>query len=114
VLYTLPRPWTDRTLPLTLLPQPSTIVRVMVGRAEMITPAMEWRLMKEVVRYSEGGSVQQDVAVANARALPLGRFTDAAIRKLVGRMANREFSQTAWNLLKAISNPSDNKVALAN
>src|SRR5437588_10159859 len=37
VLYILPREWTDRTLPLTITPQPSKMVRVMVGRAEIIS-----------------------------------------------------------------------------
>src|SRR5262249_19136084 len=37
VLYLLPRAWTDRTLPLTLQPIPSEVVRVMVGRAEVLT-----------------------------------------------------------------------------
>jgi hypothetical protein len=38
VLYTLPREWTDRTLPLTFDPKPRELVRVMVGRAEVFTP----------------------------------------------------------------------------
>ena len=113
VLYTLPRAWTDRTLPLTLSPQPTGLVRVMVGRAEMITHAMEWQLMKEVVRYSEPDSQAKDKAVASARALSLGRFTDAAVRKLESQMLNREFSQTAWELVKALAKPADPKLALA-
>src|SRR5207249_3727002 len=39
VLYVLPRAWTDRALPLSLDPAPRDLVRVMVGRAEVITPA---------------------------------------------------------------------------
>src|SRR5205823_11569620 len=39
VLYVLPREWTDRTLPLTIAPAPRDLVRVMVGRAEVLTPA---------------------------------------------------------------------------
>ena len=37
VLYTLPGAWTDRTLPLKLAPAPRELVRVMVGRAEIIS-----------------------------------------------------------------------------
>ena len=54
VLYTLPRAWTDRILPLTLEPKPRELARVMVGRAELITPPMEWELLKQVVRFADG------------------------------------------------------------
>lgn len=113
VLYTLPRPWTDRILPLTISPAPSGLVRVMVGRAELITPTMEWELMKQVVRYGDPDSKAKEQAVANARAIGLGRFTEPAIRRLVNKMPSREFSQTAWNLLMASAKPVEKKVALA-
>ena len=113
VLYTLPRQWTDRTLPLQISPAPSQIVRVMVGRAEMITPSMEWDLMKQITRYGDQDSQAKEQAVANARAVGLGRFTEAAVRRLVNRVPNREFSQAAWNLLNELGKPAGNKLALA-
>lgn len=113
VLYTLPRAWTDRTLPLDISPAPSELVRVMVGRAEMITPAMEWDLMKQITRYGENDSTAKQQAIANARAIGLGRFAEAVVRKLVNRLPNREFSQTAWNLLNEMGKASDKKLALA-
>src|SRR5581483_4576538 len=36
VLYMLPRAWTDQTLPMSIDPKPKELVRVMVGRAELI------------------------------------------------------------------------------
>ncbi|MEO6183397.1 MAG: hypothetical protein ABIP71_09910, partial [Verrucomicrobiota bacterium] len=41
VLYVLPRAWTDQTLPIDFTPAPRDLVRVMVGRAELITPDFE-------------------------------------------------------------------------
>ncbi len=41
VLYVLPRRWTDQTLPLTMQPTPGDLVRVMVGRTEVISPALQ-------------------------------------------------------------------------
>ena len=111
VLYTLPRQWTDRVLPLKISPAPAQVTRVMVGRAEMITPAMEWDLLKEITRYGEGSSTLKEQAVANTRAIGLGRFTEAAIRRLTSRMSNREFNQSAWNLLNAMGQPADKKLA---
>ena len=80
VLYLLPRAWTDRTLPLQVSPQPDSVVRVMVGRAELITPSVEREIRKQIltlqVRRREG-----EVAAPSphVRELRLGRFLGAAI-----------------------------------
>jgi hypothetical protein len=113
VLYTLPRSWTDRTLPLKISPAPTEVVRVMVGRAEIITPSMEWELMKQITRYGENDSRSREEAVVNARAIGLGRFAEAAVRRMVNRLPNREFSQTAWSLLTEMGKGQDKKLALA-
>jgi hypothetical protein len=96
VLYVLPREWTDRTLPLSITPKPREITRVMVGRAEMITPNLEWELMKQIVKFSEGDSE----AVQRAQALGMGRFADAAVRRMLGPSPSAEFNRAAWNLLE--------------
>lgn len=41
VLYILPQRWTEEFLPMTLFPKPKTLVRVMVGRTELLTPERE-------------------------------------------------------------------------
>jgi len=48
VFYVLSRKSTDKILPLTVKPQPKETVRVMVGRAEVITPEMEQDVRKQV------------------------------------------------------------------
>lgn len=48
VFYVLPTKSTDKILPLTVKPQPKEIVRVLVGRAEVITPEMENNVKKQV------------------------------------------------------------------
>ncbi len=102
VLYLLPQKWCDAALPLKLTPAPSELKRVFVGRAELITPAQEWAILKEVVRYAEGGSLQRKAAVAAVSDLGLGRFADAAARRLMiqGPQA-KDFSQAVWSLLDA-------------
>ena len=105
MFYTLPRAWTDRILPLTLDPSPSEIVRVMVGRAELITPAMEWDLMKQVVRYSDGDDKTRARAVEETRRLGLGRFMEPTTRRLMGKMPGREFGSLSWELLQKASKP---------
>jgi hypothetical protein len=97
ILYILPRTWTDTTLPLSIKPAPEQMVRVMVGRAEVITPTVEWQLMKQIVKFSEG----DQGAVSQVNQLGIGRFADAAVRRMLGRTPNQEFSRAAWNLFEA-------------
>lgn len=115
VLYTLPRAWTDRTLPLTLDPKPREIERVMVGRAELISPAMEWNLMKLVSRYTEAGGDDDARArvIEHTRALGLGRFLEPATRRLIAKMPTREFSKVSHELLMAASKPAPTSKPLA-
>ena len=98
VLYTLPRSWTDRTLPLTLEPKPREVVRVMVGRAEMITPSMEWAVLKQIVHYSESDSTARGNIVAETKKLGLGRFLQPATSRLSAKFYHPEFAQAALDL----------------
>ena len=102
VLYTLPQMWSDQVLPLKITPAPKELKRVFVGRAELITPAQEWALLKEVVRYAEGGSLERRAALAAVNNIGLGRFIDAAARHLsIKGTGAKEFNQALWALLEA-------------
>jgi len=74
VLYVLPRQWTDDTLPLNARTQAARVGACMVGRAEIIPPATDWELLKQIVRFSESDAAGRQEAVANVRQLGLGRF----------------------------------------
>ena len=100
VLYVLPRAWTDRTLPIALDPPPRELVRVMVGRAEVITPAVQQRLAGALTKASQGDAGARLEAVADFRKL--GRFGEPAWR-LATKGASPEVSQTGWTLLQAAS-----------
>jgi hypothetical protein len=112
VLYVLGREWTDQVLPLKITPQPEQIARVMVGRAEVITPAMEIALQESIVQYLRGDGAAREQAVAKARSIGLGRFTDAAVRRLVKRNPGQEFSKAAFELAGKSSQPQAGSVAL--
>ena len=81
VFYLLPRPWTDRVLPMTLKPAPSDLVRVMVGRAEVLAPGQEQELISQLMAARQGDKP----ALAQARLMlkGLGRFSDPALRRAV-------------------------------
>ena len=106
VLYTLARPWTDRTLPLTLDPPAREVVRVMVGRAELITPTMESELKRQIVRFGESDAQTRGLVLEDVRQLGLGRFLEPATRRLIATTPTREFSQLTAELLQALAKPA--------
>lgn len=83
VLYLLPQKWSDQVLPLTITPAPKELKRVFVGRAELITPAQEWAVLKEVTHFAEGGDLERTAAAAAVTKLGLGRFTEAVGSRLI-------------------------------
>jgi hypothetical protein len=76
VLYLLPRPWTDAILPVNFNPAPGELVRVMVGRAEVITPALESKLRDDLILGAGGDAAARERAAAAFKKL--GRFGGAA------------------------------------
>src|SRR5439155_1448429 len=77
VLYLLPRAWTDATLPLEIDPQPQGLVRVMVGRAEVITPELESHLRQQLTQAQTGDAAARAQALGELKKL--GRFAQPAV-----------------------------------
>jgi hypothetical protein len=88
VLYILPREWTDETLPLTLNPQPKQLERVMVGRAEIITPELQKELAREIAKAKAGD--QGAEKRLHAAGKKLGRFFDPAHQLATARLKPTE------------------------
>lgn len=101
VLYLLPRAWTDRTLPLEISPRPDAVVRVMVGRAELITPSVEREITEQILTFKSGDAKAKARAVADVRQLGLGRFLSAAFSKVTRGNTDKLFSKAAWDLVNA-------------
>jgi hypothetical protein len=83
VLYILPRTWTDETLPMTLNPKPRELVRVMVGRAELITPQLEQKRNLDIARAQQGEAMAQQEIRSLARKL--GRFAESIFAQAMDR-----------------------------
>jgi hypothetical protein len=94
VLYVLPRAWTDRTLPMKLKPAPRDLVRVMVGRAEVITPSVQHMLLSNLTKAKEGDKGAGDEARKEFQKL--GRFAEPAL-VLATRNADPQLRQAAWD-----------------
>jgi hypothetical protein len=101
VLYLLPRSWTDEVLPISMVPSPREMVRVMVGRAEIITPEVQAEVRDKVVQYRRSDPKAKADAVDGFLALRLGRFAEPAIRLFVKANSGPELSNSAWQLLAA-------------
>lgn len=103
VLYLLPRAWTDRTLQLQVTPRPDSVVRVMVGRAELITPSVERELRNQILTYRDGDDNTKSRAVAAVRALRLGRFQFAVFDKVNAGEKDKAFFSASQELSAAAS-----------
>jgi hypothetical protein len=87
VLSVLPAGWTDRALPLRVTPKPDSLVRVLVGRHDILTPERE-REIDGLVRQLHGPSAAERSAADGALA-KLGRFAAPARQRAEERVAGR-------------------------
>jgi hypothetical protein len=96
VLYILPRVWTDRTLPLTIEPSPRELVRVMVGRSEIIPPLAQQQLTEHLDKAASGELMARENAISEFRKF--GRFAEPALA-LATRGSRQEVIRIGWDLL---------------
>jgi hypothetical protein len=87
VLYVLPSVWTDRTLPLKVTPTPDAVVRVMVGRHDVLTPEREREI--DVLVGQLAASAGPTKSAAEAALRKLGRFELPAREQADKRLARR-------------------------
>lgn len=81
VFYVLPTTATDEILPLNIEPKPREIVRVLVGRAEVITPEMERDVRKQVgLLKSDSAEIR---AAAQKNLQKHGRFYEPILKSLL-------------------------------
>jgi hypothetical protein len=78
VFYVLPTRATDRILPLRVEPQPKEVVRVLVGRAEIITPEMEKEVRRQVGLLKNSSAQIREKAQAELRTR--GRFYEPILK----------------------------------
>jgi hypothetical protein len=96
ILYVLPRAWTDSLLPLTLKPAPSSLVRTLVGRIEVMSVDEEARIISEVMASS--GNASDDQAIVGR----LGRFAEPKLLRARELRTDAAFRAKADRLLKRV------------
>jgi hypothetical protein len=99
VLYLLPRPWTDETLPMSINPKPKHLARVMVGRAELITAETERQLAAGLALAKQDR--QAGRATTPTRGSPVGTLRGTGVEPgldSVGAAAGRP-RRAPWSAL---------------
>jgi len=103
MLYPVTRHFTDQVLPIRITPAPQDLVRVMVGRAEIITPDAEKLLKNAVDRYVKAGDDKAARAqiAEEVHKYGFGRFDEAILRRvLTDPNHGKEFNSLSWELLQ--------------
>jgi hypothetical protein len=83
VFYIVPRAETDRILPITLDPKPAELVRVMVGRIEVVTPEMERDVRGFLTMAASDVATTRAAGSAGLRAY--GRFAEPILKRIAKR-----------------------------
>ena len=95
VLYFAPSTWTDATLPLQIAPTPVSLVRVMVMRAEVLTPEIE---SADVAALSGGSGDALESYFSK-----LGRFAEPRLRRALAQAPSAEGQALLERLALSVS-----------
>ena len=120
VLFVLPQSWTDSFIPIRIQPAPKQVVRVMVGRLEMLSPDRERRAEEAVRDLASGDPARRQSAFAFLRRQ--GRYVEPIVRRLAATTPDPDVRATCRRLLltdfvtdlrAAIHDPVDGKTLAA-
>jgi hypothetical protein len=107
LFYVVPRPVTDALLPLEISPQPERVVRVLVGRMEIMTPEEESRIAEivlESARARQPGSDGSRGPIAKSDSLArLGRLAEPALARVGTISKNPVIRSEAKLLLQSLA-----------
>jgi hypothetical protein len=103
VLYILSRKWTDQTLPLAISPSATELVRVMVGRAELLSGQTEKSLEQNLTQAVSGNAAARQAAIRQLRGL--GRFAETALWRATKNLKPEQVSQ-AYSFLALANSPA--------
>ena len=88
VFYTVPKAETARVLPLALSPAPTELVRVLVGRAEILTPEMVTTIGDLASKLGHESIETREAATRSLAAY--GRFAEPVLKKLLATTEDPE------------------------
>lgn len=91
ILYILPQAWTEKLLPMQVTPAPKSLVRVLVGRIETLSPQEEVETQQAVIgaKLKGYGWFMQQV----------DRFLEPRLRRACAQLDPKEYGALCANLL---------------
>jgi hypothetical protein len=96
-LFVLPQKWTDQFIPLTIDPAPKEMVRVMVGRVELLTPERERRASEAVKNLASSDAVSREKAFAYLQAQ--GRYVEPVVKRVMNSTSDEKTRTLCKRLL---------------
>jgi len=108
VFYLLPRTNTDMVLPLTIQPTPTQVVRVLVGRTEVITPEMEKSVRDKVSLLSSPSSkVREEARIAIQKC---GRFSEPILKRIMEGEKDPVVRTRIEQTIQTVTSHSDKRI----
>lgn len=99
VFYILPRPATDAVLPITIDPRPTELVRVLVGRTEVLTPEMEKSVQTQVRMLGDPSPGVREAARQTIRKY--GRFSEPILKRILEHEGNQLMRERIKELIES-------------
>ncbi len=101
IFYVLPRNTTDTILPIGIQPQPNSMVRVLVGRTELITPEMKDELISQLSKLH--GSSDSARVEARRELNKYGRFLESVLTEVLKQSNDKRIRSAAERVLAEIN-----------
>ena len=97
LLFVMPQSWTDRYIPMRIKPKPAELVRVMVGRVEMLDRARELRAEQAISALASPDARVRERAFDALRAE--GRYVEPIVRRALQTTADEQVRTLSKRLL---------------
>jgi hypothetical protein len=97
IFYLMPRKTTDAILPIVIEPEPAELVRVLVGRTEIITPEMEQNVTSRISKLSESSTGEREAALKEI--YKYGRFLEPIMMQILGHTMDPQLKMEVERLL---------------
>jgi hypothetical protein len=98
LFYVVPRKLTDQVLPLNIDPQPSELVRVLVGRTELITPEAQSRVESQLSRLEDPSTNLDEVVMSIKREH--GRFSEPILKSILEKTGDTKLRARIQRIIK--------------
>jgi hypothetical protein len=97
VLFVLPQSWTNRFIPMTISPAPDELVRVMVGRIELLTTERERAAERAIASLASPDAAVRAAAFATLREQ--GRYVEPLVRRTLAASTDERVRALCRRLL---------------